>query len=192
MTSVYFVRHAEPDIECKEDRIRPLTAAGLEDSKEVTRILKDKNIHYLMSSPYKRSMDTIRNLADTLHMEIHTDEDFRERHAGKWLYDGFLEFIRNQWEDFQYRISDGENLSEVQSRNMKALQKVLEEHKDENIVIATHGTALGSILNFYDPSFGYEDFMRILSFMPYIVRLDFENGTCVAKVEELIIDKGNE
>lgn len=41
-------------------------------------------------------------------------------------------------------------------------------------MIGTHGTALSTILNFYDNSFGCEDFLRIIDWMPYIIELDFE------------------
>lgn len=34
MTKVYFVRHAQPDFGWEDDRTRPLTTEGKEDSKE--------------------------------------------------------------------------------------------------------------------------------------------------------------
>lgn len=40
MTKIYFVRHAEPDKTVTDDRNRPLTAKGHEDTKFVYEILK--------------------------------------------------------------------------------------------------------------------------------------------------------
>lgn len=189
MTSVYFVRHAQPDRTVRDDRTRPLTAEGLQDSTAVADLLQGRNIDMLMSSPYKRSMDTIGELSKRLGLEIRTDEDFRERNAGGWHGDNFLEFIKNQWADFDYRIMDGESLREVQTRNVSALKKLLSENEGKNIVLATHGTALSVILNYYYPQYDYECFMKIIDFMPFIIRVDFEDGKAVNAQTELIIHK---
>lgn len=189
MTSVYFVRHAQPDKTVHDDRTRPLIAEGLRDSIAVADLLQGRNIDLLMSSPYKRSMDTIGVLSKRLGMEIHTDENFRERNAGGWHGDNFLEFIKKQWADFDYRIMNGENLREVQARNVSALKKLLSENEDRNIVLATHGTALSTILNYYYPEYDYSCFMKIIDFMPFVIRVDFENGSAVKAQVELVIHK---
>lgn len=44
MTRVYFVRHAQPEHDWKEDRTRPLTEEGKKDSAIVLEFLKDKKI----------------------------------------------------------------------------------------------------------------------------------------------------
>lgn len=189
MTTVYFVRHAMPDKTVHDDRTRPLTAEGLADSEKVAELLKNKNIDIIMSSPYKRSMDTVGSLAKALNKEILTDEDFRERNAGSWLGDNFLEFIEKQWADFNYHILDGECLASVQERNIRLLKKVLAEHSGKKIVIATHGTALSTIINYFDPAYNFKSFMRILNFMPYVVKMEFEGERFLGMSEELIINK---
>ncbi len=189
MTRVYFVRHAQPDSNITDDRTRPLTEEGMRDTKKVTAHLHNKNIHYLMSSPYKRSMDTIRDLADTLHMEIHTDEDFRERAIGIGYLGDSTQYIRNMWADVHYRSEGAECLAEVQERNIRGLKKVLAGHPGETIVIATHATALSSILCYYVSDFGVDAFFRLLQYRPYIIRLDFEGEVCIGMTEELLIEK---
>ncbi len=188
MTEIYFVRHAKPDKSVHDDRTRPLTAEGLADSEKVTELLKDRHIDLLMSSPYKRSMDTIGGLAEALGKEIITDYDFREREAGSW-HDNFLKFIEAQWADFNYHIMDGECLASVQERNIRALKRVLDEHKGKTVVIGTHGTALSTILNYYKPEYDFHSFMRILDFMPYVVKLEFEGEDFLGMSEELIVEK---
>lgn len=189
MTTIYFVRHAKPDKTIHDDRTRPLTAEGLADSEKVTELLKDRGIDLIMSSPYKRSMDTIGGLAEVLGMEIVTDYDFREREAGGWHGDNFLQYIEAQWADFNYHIMDGECLASVQERNIRALKKVLTEHDGKTVVIGTHGTALSTIINFYKPEYNFNSFMRILNFMPYVVKMEFEGEKFLGMSEELIIEK---
>jgi len=94
-----------------------------------------------------------------------------------------------QWNDFNYHIEDGECLADVQKRNIRALAKILKAYMDKNIVVATHGTALGTILNYYYPDFGFSRFMRMIDFMPYVVRLDFEDDKCLDMNEELVVKK---
>ena len=190
MTTVYFVRHAQSDASIHDDRTRPLTEAGLKDSHLVTACLSSRGISHILSSPYLRTIQTVTHLADTLGMPIETDEVFREREAGGWHGDNFLSYIRAQWEDFSYHIEDGECLASVQKRNVAALERAIRKYQGQTIAIATHGTALSTILNYYDKSIGYSDFMRILDVMPYVVRLDFlEDGRCVKLQEVLLVQK---
>lgn len=79
MTGVYFVRHAQPDHNWKEDRTRPLTDEGKYDSAIVLEFLKHKKIDAFYCSPYKRSMDTIADAAAFFGKEIIEDERLRER-----------------------------------------------------------------------------------------------------------------
>lgn len=190
MTTVYFIRHAQSDSTVHDDRTRPLTEAGLKDSHLVTACLSGKGISHILSSPYQRTIQTVTHLAETLGLPIETDADFREREAGGWHGENFLSFIRAQWEDFSYHIMDGECLADVQKRNVAALERALKKYRGQTIAIGTHGTALSTILNYYDRSIGYQHFMRILDVMPYVVRLDFQDdGRCVKLQDVLMVQK---
>ncbi|MBD5113287.1 MAG: histidine phosphatase family protein [Ruminococcaceae bacterium] len=189
MTEVYFVRHAQSDHSISDNRTRPLTEDGLRDSKAVTWVLADKGIDFLISSPYKRSMDTIGDLAETLGLSIHTDEDFRERNTGNLNGEDIFRFAEKQWADFDCKKEDGESFHEAQQRNIRALNRVLAEHNGEKIVIATHGMALSTILSYYYPEFDFSCFMKIVDFMPFVIRLDFDGEKCVNSQVELVIRK---
>ena len=184
MTSVYFVRHAQPNYDNHDDFSRELTEKGLADCKLVTKFLSDKDIHVVLSSPYLRSVDTVKDFADSCGLPITTIEDFRERKIDSCWIEDFNEFARRQWEDFDYKLSDGECLREVQERNIAALMRVLKEHAGKNIVVGSHGTALSTIVNFFDKSFGYEQFEQIKGLMPWIVHFTFEGENCV-KLERI-------
>lgn len=189
MTTVYFIRHAQSARGDFEDRVRPLTSEGLADTKQVTAALRDTGITHILSSPYKRTLQTVADLSQTLGLPTETDEDFRERSAGSWRGDNFLEFIEKQWADFSYHIKDGECLFDVQKRNIAALNRALAKYSGEVIAIATHGTALSTIINYYKPEFGFRSFMRIIDFMPYIVRMNFDGERLVSFEEIMFINK---
>lgn len=188
MTRIFFVRHAQPDESWKDDRTRPLTRIGIEDRKKVTDLLVKYPIDFFYSSPYKRSIDTIAECASVLDKPIYTDERFRERKPGENGHD--VELVKKRWVDFDFHEKGGESLRSVQTRNIEALIEILEKHRDKTIVIGTHGTALSTILNYYDKNFGFEGFYRIWYWMPYVIRLDFTGSELIAKEELLMIKRG--
>ncbi|WP_201767691.1 histidine phosphatase family protein [Sporolactobacillus laevolacticus] len=94
MTTIYFVRHAESDHRVQHDRIRPLTDKGMKDRALVTQYLHDKHVDVVLSSPYKRAVDTVKHFADEKGLPIHCIKDFRERKVGQWV-DDFHAFSKN-------------------------------------------------------------------------------------------------
>ena len=179
MTTVYFVRHAEPNFNNHNDMARELTEKGLEDRKLVTEFLWDKNIDFVLSSPYKRSVDTVKDFSDKKNLDIHIVDDFRERKIDSVWIEDYEAFCKAQWEDFNYKLSDGETLGEVQKRKMEALNHVLKQYEGKNIVIGSHGTALSTIINYYDNTFGYKEFQKIKALMPWVVKFVFDETECI-------------
>ena len=187
MTKVYFVRHAQPEHAWEDDRTRPLTEEGKRDSGVVLEFLKDKEIDVFYCSPYKRSMDTIAEAADFFGKEIITDERLREREKG--INGNNHGMFQKRWENHSYHEEGGESIQMVQGRNISALKEILSNNQEKNIVIGTHGTALSSILNYYNSDFGCGDFLRIIDWMPYIIELDFEKNEFRGLQEHCYIEK---
>lgn len=187
MTKVYFVRHAQPEHDWEEDRTRPLTREGKVDSGIVVGFLKDKKIDVFYCSTYKRSIDTIAEAASFFGKQIIMDERLREREKGP--EGNNYGMFQKRWADHNYHEEGGESIAMVQRRNMEALKEILSDNANKNIVVGTHGTALSTILNFYDNSFGCEDFLRIIDWMPYIIELDFEGNRLVGKQEHCHVEK---
>lgn len=182
MTNVYFVRHAEADQQVKNDRSRPLTAKGLEDRALVAAYLDDKGVTLVVTSPYKRAFDTVAPFARGKGLGTVPVEDFKERRISSGWIDDFKEYSKRQWEDFDYSIEDGESLAHVQARNVGALMTLLKKYPGETIVIGGHGTAISTVINYFDKSFNYNSFTKIAGLMPWIVHFKFE-GTELAAME---------
>ncbi len=172
-TQVYFIRHAEPDYTVHEDAIRPLTAKGLKDAEALIELFSGIPVDQVYASPFLRAVDTVRPLAAERHLMVETVEDFRERRVDSGWIEDFHTFSKRQWADFQYKLTDGECLEEVQQRNVRALTEVLKRHPGGHIVIGTHGTALSTLLHHYDPTYGYEWFERIRTVMPLVMKATF-------------------
>jgi len=184
---VYFVRHAQSDWRSGPDRERGLTDEGRRDAAAVLDFLRDKEIDAFYCSPYRRSMDTIREAAEFFGKPILTDERLRERETAPG--GNTRELFQKRWADFAWHEPGGECLRAVQERNVAALRDILAANPDKALAVGTHGTALSTILNHFDPGFGCDDFMRIIDWMPYIVELDFEGTALRSKTEHVHVEK---
>lgn len=187
MTIVYFVRHAEPRHAWEDDRTRPLTDEGLKDAENVTEFFKTRKIDNFFCSPYKRSIQTIEAAAGYFNKEIVIDERLRERKKGP---DGdVFGMLQKRWSDKDFCEEGGESIHSVQSRNIAALNDILETSSGKTIVIGTHGTALCSILNYFDDTVDCGFFLRIFDWMPFIVEMNFDGRRCAGVTEHLYIYK---
>ena len=183
MTTIYFIRHAQSDFAVQDTRKRPLTDKGRVDCKLVTDYLSDKNIDNIISSPYKRAIDTLSDFAEVKNLSIEIIEDLHELildfKTGSDLMDDWVPFCMKQWSDFTHSMPNGESLDDVQKRNIETINDVLKRYKDKNIVIGTHGIALSTIINYYDSTFGFDDFMAMVNINPWIVKMDFDGTNCI-------------
>ena len=184
MTTVYFVRHAEPNYDNHDDVSRELSPKGLQSSKDIVNSFAGIQIDAFYSSPYLRAIDTIKPLADSRGRSIHLIPDFRERKITDYWIEDFTGFTEKQWTDFHYHLPGGESLSMVQERNIRALEPLLQTHPDQTILIGTHGTALSTIINYYKPDFQLADFHRIKHIFPCIVQFEFQGSTC-SSIDEI-------
>ncbi|MCL2112740.1 MAG: histidine phosphatase family protein [Streptococcaceae bacterium] len=185
MTTIYFIRHSVPDRSdqsVKNDAQRPLTDEGTRRTDQLVKRFEFINVDKIYSSPYLRTFQTVEPIARAKGLEILKISDLRERENGAWHLD-FEEYTRRQWADFSYKHEKGESLQQVQERNIHALKQILTENKEQTLIIGTHGTALSTILNYYEPSFSVTDFMRIADVMPYVIRLDFDGLAYLGKEE---------
>ncbi len=179
-TVVYFVRHAQPDFTNHDDRTRGLTAKGLSDRQLVCEFFRQRSVDMVLSSPYRRAMDTVATLALEKGLVIQPMEDFRERQVADGWIEDFDAYAKAQWADFSYALPGGECLREVQQRNLRALSEVLTTYAGQHIVIGGHGTAISVVLDHYCRSFGYAGFDKIRNWMPWVSKMQFMGDDCVA------------
>ncbi len=183
-TLVYFVRHAQPNFDNHDDPTRELSPKGLEDRKLVTECLLKQDVEVVLSSPFKRAVDTVKHYADNAGLPVEIIQDFRERRIADCWIEDFQGFVKDQWADFDFKLHDGESLRQVQDRNIRALNGVLEKYPGKRIAVGSHGTALGTILNYYDPDFDHARFKELQPRMPWIVRMEFD-GMQLLSVEHI-------
>ncbi|WP_188890169.1 histidine phosphatase family protein [Paenibacillus radicis (ex Gao et al. 2016)] len=171
VTTLYFVRHAHSAYSIDELN-RSLSERGIEDALKVTDILKNEKIAVVLSSPYKRAIQTVQGLAAIHGLNIVIEEEFKERLLSAKPVDDFNHAIEKVWADPSFSWEGGESNLIAQKRGVRALHKVLERYEGENIAIGTHGNIMVLIMNALDNRFDFE-FWRQLD-MPDIYKLSFD------------------
>ncbi|MFK4423190.1 MULTISPECIES: histidine phosphatase family protein [Bacillus] len=177
MTTVYFVRHAHSTY-TKEERERPLSEEGEIDAGNVTSLLKDKNIDVVISSPYKRAIQTVQGIANKYNLSIQLEEDLRERLLSKEPVTDFNDAIQKVWEDWTFAYEDGESNDVAQRRAVICMQSILKKYKGKNIVIGTHGNIMVLLMNYFDSKYGFQ-FWKTLH-MPDVYKLTFDNNRFIS------------
>lgn len=186
MTRVYMIRHAKSPYYNGQEKSRPLSDEGMKDALSLVEFFKSKKIDSCYSSDYKRAEMTIKALADDRKLNIVSLESLRERllkpsHVDL-AYDDFMKTLSKSYQDIDYKIYDCESIRDVQKRGIKALEGILEAHRDDNIIIGTHGNFMTAIFNYYDQSFDYE-FWKSLK-MPDVFEMVFD-GLLLKSIKRL-------
>ena len=180
ITTVYLVRHAEPNFYNHNDMDRELTPKCLQDCQLLLNYFSKQTIHVIYSSPYRRAIETIKSTAVFHQVSIIKRDAFRERKiSSNWIED-FQNFVQKQWQDFSFKLPSGESLEEVQERTIHALKCLLKERPGEQIIISSHGTAISTIVNYFYPQFGLSDFQKLKRLFPFIIRMTFDKERCLS------------
>ncbi|MFG6494767.1 histidine phosphatase family protein [Fictibacillus sp. UD] len=179
-TYVYMVRHGESPKEGNE-RTRGLTQKGYLDSNIITDILKCENINVVVSSPYRRSILTVKHLAEQIGQEVLVYEDLKEK---KFSYDGnrisdkqLVPLLEKSFKESDFALEGGESNDDCQKRAIKVLKELLEKFRDKKIVIGSHGAVMTLMMGYFDSTYDL-NFLHSTS-KPDIYRMEFKEMNLV-------------
>ncbi|MEK4435470.1 MULTISPECIES: histidine phosphatase family protein [Paenibacillus] len=172
-TILYFVRHAESAYVEGQERERGLTERGCRDAANVAEVLSQEKIQWYYSSPYRRAVDTIQELADRTSAAVLMEEDLRERQLSdeRVKHADFHESKLRLYRDPSFAYAGGESGEQAGSRAVAVIHRILNNHTGQKVAIGTHGDVMTLIFQHYDSSYGYE-FWKSTT-MPDIYKLEF-------------------
>lgn len=170
-TTLYLVRHAYSPYVPNKEAERGLSKQGRRSASRVTKILMQRGINVVISSPYTRAVETVEGTAKAIGTAPIIERGFRERKLAGSHVDDFENAIRKVWQNPSFSWEGGESNEEARQRGVEAVESVLKEWPAKNIAIGTHGNLLALILNHYDPTYDYE-FWKELT-IPDIYQLTF-------------------
>jgi|SRR5699024_2289987 len=171
LTNIYFVRHAHSTY-TPDELGRPLSSRGLWDAEKVNDFLEKSSIDTIISSPYKRAIQTVKGIAKLCKREITIDSGFKERVLSSSPVLDFNSAITKVWEEPSFCWEGGESNIIAQRRGVNATFKVLERYEGKNLVVGTHGNIMVLTMNYFDTTYDF-NFWKNLD-MPDIYKLTFD------------------
>jgi probable phosphoglycerate mutase len=158
-TRVYLVRHGATVLSA-EDRFAgetdvPLSDAGRDQVRSLAERLASDRIAAFYASPMGRTMETGRILATPHGREVTPRDGLREISHGRWeqktraevekLYPE--EYARWEADPFSFAPEGGESGLSVTARALPALLAIVEAHKDEHVLIASHKATIRLLIS---------------------------------------------
>jgi 2,3-bisphosphoglycerate-dependent phosphoglycerate mutase len=153
------VRHAEAMTRVvggPNELERPLTANGRRQAELLVAALSDFDITGIVSSPYRRAVETVAPLASALGVTVDLDEALHEWDDGFATTPDWLPKYRQCWDDPDHRHGDGETHRELTTRATTTIHRLLARSSDRCIVAAGHGTWIARGLQGLGIAYPYE------------------------------------
>lgn len=175
-TEVYMVRHAHSNYSINELE-RDVSEKSRKHLSRVTELLVDQQINVVISSPYRRAIETVQGAAQVLGLDIELDERFRERILSHISVKDFESAIKKVWDEPDFAHDGGESNVQAGQRGTQGLIHIINKYRGKKIAIGTHGNIMAIIMNYLDKQYDYV-FWKGLS-MPDIYKLSFEDHDLV-------------
>jgi broad specificity phosphatase PhoE len=152
MGKLYLVRHGET-IWNRQQRMQgcsndtELSDNGKTQAKALSERLKDTKIDMIFSSPLSRAYQTAKTVAKLHNIEVQLCSEFKEINFGKWeglylteIVEQYPELIK-VWKSTPHLaiVPEAETIAELQRKSMKKLRQLLENYKDKDIMVVSHG-----------------------------------------------------
>lgn len=166
----YFIRHAHSNYTPDEIN-RPLSDKGQESLAKL-EFLADKPITAIYSSPYRRAIQTVEPLAQSLKLAIQTDKRLIERKLSSQAIadQDFEEALMRLWSQPTFSFVGGESNQQAQQRALAFLHELESKHQNEEIIINSHGNLICILLSAFDSNIDYNFWYNLP--MPDVLVLD--------------------
>lgn len=168
MNKLYIVRHGQTDWNVKKllqgKTDIELNEDGINQAKELTKVIDLDKIDICICSPLKRTRKTAELIVED-KVPIIYDELLLERGFGN--YEGkpiIFDLIEKQW---NYKLNDtSENIESIQDclkRAKEFLDKINNTYQNKNILVVSHGSFIKTL---HFNLIGYDENTDFLSFSP--------------------------
>jgi len=158
---LYITRHGETEWNI-ERRMQgwkdsSLTPKGVENAIALGNRLKDVDFNCIYSSSSRRTIHTAELIRGNRDIHIIPNDNLREINLGEWEGKTAeeVETIDKQgrkafWETpHLYVPKSGESYFQVRDRIETVINKIIEEHKDGNVLIVTHAVIVKTMMSLF-------------------------------------------
>ncbi|WP_101844026.1 histidine phosphatase family protein [Halobacillus sp. Marseille-P3879] len=158
MDKLILVRHSETEGQHEDS---PLTKLGVRQAQMLSSFLEQSgyDIHRIISSPFLRSVETIKPFAQKKRIEVELDERLEERILSHTPLDDWEEVLYDTFKDPDLKMAGGESSTEAKERVLSLVGEL--EDEPGNVILVTHGNLLALLLQKYKREFGFDEWKRL-------------------------------
>ncbi len=140
--------------------------SGLTDSKlsgkgklqaiKIAQYLKDENIDKIYTTPFSRTKETVKELAEIKNIQIEETNQLNEINFGD--FEGLpFNAIKEKWPEevekminkgFEYKYPNGESLVDTFTRVRSEVKKIISENDNSTVLICSHGGTIRNIISY--------------------------------------------
>ncbi|AOZ87908.1 histidine phosphatase family protein [Bacillus xiamenensis] len=166
MKTYYIVRHCQADGQSKN---AALTPQGIAQSHTLAEFFSSIQLNQIISSPYKRAIQTIQPLAHAKQLKIKTDERLSERVLSSKSMDDWYEKLKLTFMDLTIAYEGGESRQEAMNRIVEALDEQIKRGEDHTLFV-THGNIMSLLLKYADPDIGFNEWKTLSNPDVYVLK----------------------
>lgn len=132
-----------------------LTSEGEKQAETLADLLHNAHIEHIVSSPFRRAVQSIEPLASRLHLTVETDPRLQERILSGSNLSNWRESLRQTFEQLDLCFPGGESSREAMQRAQAAVQDILQQRSASTIAIVSHGNLSTLLLKYFDETIGF-------------------------------------
>jgi broad specificity phosphatase PhoE len=171
-TRLFLLRHGETlsnvEMVYQGQGDSPLSSLGLEEAKQLAAALRSEKFSGIYCSTLLRSRETALLVGEHHKVTIIEVPELIERYYGAFEGLKFTDIKENYPEIYETwlhhpdraKIPKAETLEELQARGVKAIEKIISQHKGKTVCVVGHGGINRTIL-FHYMNLGLDNFWRI-------------------------------
>ncbi len=178
--NLYLIRHGKAEME-GSDRERVLDSDGIIQAISLCKKIKiqfqNQEIK-IISSPFKRAMQTIEKLSQDMAADIEKSQSLEEINIGKDQNLSKHQIIEKMWSDKDFKVENGASQSEHVNKIKDKMNEILDDFykNDYNLILISHGNSIGIILKYFlDTNFTFNDWKKISMPDMYCLSFNEEN-----------------
>lgn len=187
MKKIYIIRHCEAEGQPAE---AALTDKGIKQSIDLAAFFNNIEIDRIISSPYKRAIQSIQPLANQRNVKIELNQQLTERVLSTEPLSDWFEKLRMTFDDFELKFEGGESSQEAANRMIGVVETVLHSN-EENIIIVTHGNLMSLLLHHFHKEYGFEEWLSLSNPDVYLLKSDKSDDREVTIERLWSREKGN-
>ena len=181
MKTLYLIRHCSA---VGQEENASLNKDWIKQSYELCSFLQSKWIEKIVSSPYKRAIDSIKPLSEATNVEIEIDDNLIEKVLSDKNMENWRDKLKESFLDLDIKYEWWESSNEAIKRSQLSIDNALNS-KYSTIAIVTHWALMTLILKVFDNNIWFNEWNTLSN--PDVYKIEVNKNKEDFYIEKLCI-----